>query len=766
MAAHNAFLPSGVQKRFVRSSLAIAVAMGLAACGGGGSSSSPTSSSPAAATTTDQTTQTTKTTLSGTVADGYLDNALVCLDVNANKACDSDEPQARSTAGGAFTLDATEAQIAEAALVVKTIANETIDEDNPGVPLDKGYVMTAPAGYKFVSPLSTMVQSHLEENKGAKLEDAEKEIKKKLGTEFDPKQDYVAGKNKDGVSDADKAEFKRLHKVAQVTAKVLANNMEKLETVASANPGLEIKALVEMIVAQVLNSLDTIRTEVAKVEPTAFDPSKLAVKEDLTTKITFNPNDPEAMQKQILVRQAEQQAVAANLGELLTGSGVNWFGGHIHAEPQKDGTVTRKAELDYGVVKFDQTTGVTSETHYQFDSATGKFVVDTETSDHKDWVLTANGWVVVGDDVKIKTINSDGSVVLENPALPGVTETVSGFEIKVEGLFIREFARQTPHGMAWGWGIPGDAKFSADARAYKIHSTWSQGLYQVWNWECPHEADRKNGNCNWVSLFNTTNPHERGALTSLDAVIVDQAADLSNIHTLKGVEFDHDRRSENGKEIETMMVAEFVKDGTLNFYKVLRTWTFSGGETGTTGTKTAMMMPEPVLTFEKVDSRTWELKTVEGQQIAVFAPPHRQMDKFQGDGTHKAIMAVVDGYVRMGNYESSDNVDRELIVNSKAMEEMLQNFNAELLKNIPAPGNGPVGGPAPVNGTTATSGSGTTTPMPMPTDATKALETLAGATTTTTGTPISAQVDPAKLLQTIATATTTATTTTTAPATK
>ena len=57
---------------FALGSLAAAL---LAACGGGGGGS-----------------EAPKTTLSGTVADGYLKGATVCLDVNGNSICDSGEP--------------------------------------------------------------------------------------------------------------------------------------------------------------------------------------------------------------------------------------------------------------------------------------------------------------------------------------------------------------------------------------------------------------------------------------------------------------------------------------------------------------------------------------------------------------------------------------------------------------------------------------------------------------------------------------------------
>src|SRR5471030_1302037 len=63
----------------------------LTGCGGDDSSSSSTSG-------------TASPTISGNVIDGYIQGAKVCLDVNNNNRCDSDEISATTTEGGAFTL--------------------------------------------------------------------------------------------------------------------------------------------------------------------------------------------------------------------------------------------------------------------------------------------------------------------------------------------------------------------------------------------------------------------------------------------------------------------------------------------------------------------------------------------------------------------------------------------------------------------------------------------------------------------------------------
>lgn len=96
------------------------------------------------------------TTYSVTAIDGYLSNADVWLDLNNNSVKDQGEPTARSGAGGIASLDVTGIENPEQyPVIVQAIANETIDEDQ-GI-VTNSYTMSAPAGEKEITPLSTLV---------------------------------------------------------------------------------------------------------------------------------------------------------------------------------------------------------------------------------------------------------------------------------------------------------------------------------------------------------------------------------------------------------------------------------------------------------------------------------------------------------------------------------------------------------------------------------------------------------------------------------
>ena len=65
---------------------------------------------------------------SGKAADGYLNGATVCLDVNNDKKCGADEPTATTGAGGAFTINVPEGVNAVYELVIDGISLESVVE--------------------------------------------------------------------------------------------------------------------------------------------------------------------------------------------------------------------------------------------------------------------------------------------------------------------------------------------------------------------------------------------------------------------------------------------------------------------------------------------------------------------------------------------------------------------------------------------------------------------------------------------------------------
>jgi len=117
----------------------------LAACGGG-SDSEPEVITPAPAPTTNVPVK---------VIDGAIKNALVCLDKNANNACDADELQGRTDASGSVTLAVPDADVGKYR-VIAVVGTDAVDADSG--PVTVAYTMAAPSDQTaVVSPLTTLV---------------------------------------------------------------------------------------------------------------------------------------------------------------------------------------------------------------------------------------------------------------------------------------------------------------------------------------------------------------------------------------------------------------------------------------------------------------------------------------------------------------------------------------------------------------------------------------------------------------------------------
>jgi hypothetical protein len=119
-----------------------------AGCGGGGSSGSPVE----------------QEVITGKVIDGYIAEALVCLDLNANGRCDGGESQASSDAAGGYRL--TIPMDSTAPLLAEVIAGRSRDSDQPATAVDMSYRMASPSrAYSTnITPFTTLVLMSAEKN--------------------------------------------------------------------------------------------------------------------------------------------------------------------------------------------------------------------------------------------------------------------------------------------------------------------------------------------------------------------------------------------------------------------------------------------------------------------------------------------------------------------------------------------------------------------------------------------------------------------------
>lgn len=213
-------------------SLAIGMVLifGISGCGGSSSDNTGTSSS-----------------VSGVVIDGYIANAMVCLDLNKNYLCDVEEPSTTSNSKGAYTLTfsgSTDNQI----ILAQVFANSK-DADDGGKTMDEanrtGYTLAAPAiQASVITPLTTLVTLDLLTKLDASITATRISTSEKLV--------QIALNNSDSIMGFDfvKAGNLNTHNLAQVITAILP------EVQMRANTTLSDQAAASISNAQVLQQVN------------------------------------------------------------------------------------------------------------------------------------------------------------------------------------------------------------------------------------------------------------------------------------------------------------------------------------------------------------------------------------------------------------------------------------------------------------------------------------------------------------------------------
>lgn len=144
----------------------------------------------------DDTPSSTSTSYSVKAIDGYLQGALVWLDLDGDFQLDDNEPSATSQTGGVAQLDVTGIDDPQNyPVIVQAIQGQTIDEDT-GNTVAADFTLSAPAGVTQVTPLSTLVHVEVTSGSSADMASAQTKIANQLGiSEQDVLSDYKASGN-------------------------------------------------------------------------------------------------------------------------------------------------------------------------------------------------------------------------------------------------------------------------------------------------------------------------------------------------------------------------------------------------------------------------------------------------------------------------------------------------------------------------------------------------------------------------------------------
>ncbi|MEE9333729.1 MAG: hypothetical protein V3U65_06525 [Granulosicoccaceae bacterium] len=296
------------------------------ACGGGSSSNTPEAGEANAAGTTEQ-------IITGRVADGYLQGAVVCIDINENGHCNPDEPQVESGEGGSYALGIPANGVGKP--VIAEVPATAIDEDT-GMPFGKELVLSTPGDRpQFVSPITTLVHQELKNNPNLNTEDAAAAVLETLGLPGEEDStlftDYIVSSN--DVDEQKSEKFKFLHQTARVVASMMDEIHADVEAAASAQ-GIDvdseataaaIRDLVrEEIRAQLPNISAAVADRILQIEESAqagngeavgitdeLDPDSIAGSlgdRDLTMDIA---DKIEAVKNEAPVRQAKMNELLA-----------------------------------------------------------------------------------------------------------------------------------------------------------------------------------------------------------------------------------------------------------------------------------------------------------------------------------------------------------------------------------------------------------------------------------------------------------------------
>ncbi|MBJ2145729.1 hypothetical protein JC606_04975 [Vibrio sp. IB15] len=609
-----------------RSLLAVAIALGIAGCGSDSSNSPATDSGGSTATTA---------SLTAKAADGYLVGANACLDLNNNKECDKDEPNAVTGDNGEFTIDnLTQEQLEQSTLLIEVVAGQTIDTDNPGVVLSKSYRLTAPPQSEFISPLTTLIQNEIES--GASLDEAKATIQEKLGTTLDLTQDYIEAKNNDKLADSQKAAFENLHRVAQVTASVMAENTNALsETTACA--GISVEALRALINEEVTRVLDEV---VKNIEAAGenFNPSDIAG--------SINRDhiaiDDSNLEDKIKENEANKESKQADLAKLIKTDGINWFGGENYTG--KDLMVV------YGTLKANSDNSVT-ETSYIYDYFAEQFVEVESTPDANDMVLGLSGWETSNDTLTSIEPNKDGSITLESSSSI-FNKVASAKQLDISGLNVRSIMDQTDGENVWSLIMPAGLKFSDNTTAYKLSvEDLYDNIYYFYkdDWCAEHDPDRYqalNNSCNGISAF------KNGSDTWLATLASTVAEDESD---------RHDTAYNNHADLIPMagiegaeIFAQLLPNGTVVYYS--RAWELDS-------------------TFSRLSELgSWEDQSVNGEvlrQVTIPESIHSQTtwSNYQRQD-NSAYLSVFDRFVRI-TYKEHKEVDSEAYIFDEATKQFI-----------------------------------------------------------------------------------------------
>ena len=239
------------------------------------------------------------------VVDGAIENATVCLDKNANGACDSNEPSGKTDATGKVTLKVDPADVGKYAILAE-VGTDAKDADTGVVPV--AYTLKAPADKTaVVSPLTTLVQTVIE-GAGLSSAAAESQLKTQTGITISLFEDFTKGSSADSKTAGTVARLVVITTQQQTTALV-----GTVGTTALDGSKITKQNLDKAIQKRLLENL-------ASLKAAASDPAVLAATTPAAKEAALLTQAKTLVTKSDLTADAVATVVAVNNQTVATGS--------------------------------------------------------------------------------------------------------------------------------------------------------------------------------------------------------------------------------------------------------------------------------------------------------------------------------------------------------------------------------------------------------------------------------------------------------------
>lgn len=235
-----------------------------------------------------------KTTISGAVADGYLEKAQVFLDKNSNYILDDGEPNTITDVEGKYTLTVDPDDVGKYPVVALAIAGQTIDHDTVIRTLTESYLLCidrrALSGTvtNFISPISTQIREMMETGTFQNIQQAADELRSELGMPVgvDMHADYIRLGSPTS-ADPNKPFYQGVHTVAQNMANLMGGQAGEVMTIQGRRVNNVDVNHYRSMMGSIFGNLSTIRV-INPANPT-HNAIMTQMREDLRDRISTVP---------------------------------------------------------------------------------------------------------------------------------------------------------------------------------------------------------------------------------------------------------------------------------------------------------------------------------------------------------------------------------------------------------------------------------------------------------------------------------------------